>query len=68
MSAQNLVATADQLPLFAPPPRPADRLNAALDRIGARFGHGAITTADLTDAPAPRHAPTAVKPERTKPR
>jgi hypothetical protein len=58
------VATADQLPLFAPPPRPADSLNAALDRIGARFGRSAVTTADLTNAPAPRHAPTAVKPKR----
>jgi len=30
----------------APPPR-SDRLNAALDRIAARFGTAAVTTADL---------------------
>src|SRR6185437_15822392 len=48
VSAQNLIAAAPpQLGLFAPPPRPADRLNRALDAIASRFGGHAITTGDV---------------------
>jgi DNA polymerase-4 len=48
VSAQNLVPTAPpQLGLFAPPHRPADRLNRALDAIASRFGGHAITTGDV---------------------
>jgi DNA polymerase-4 len=48
VSAQNLVAAAaPQLGLFAPPPKPTDVLNRALDAITARFGSRAITTADI---------------------
>jgi DNA polymerase IV len=51
VSGQELEATAPpQLNLFAPPPGPADRLNAALDTITARFGHGAVTTGDVAAA------------------
>jgi len=51
ISAQNLVSTGrGQLGIFATPAPASERLNAALDRIGARFGQGAITTADLTEA------------------
>ncbi|NMC70575.1 MAG: DNA polymerase IV [Myxococcales bacterium] len=39
-----------QIGLFAAGPRPADRLNAALDRIADRFGSAAVTTADLAEA------------------
>jgi DNA polymerase-4 len=52
VSAQNLDGgggdSGGQLPMFAPPAPPTERLNAALDRIGARFGQGVVTTADLT--------------------
>jgi len=48
VSAQNLVAAAaPQLGLFAPPPRPSERLNRALDAIASRFGGNAITTGDV---------------------
>jgi DNA polymerase IV len=48
VSAQNLVAAAPpQMGLFAPPPRPADALNRALDAITFRFGAAAITTGDV---------------------
>jgi DNA polymerase-4 len=51
VSAQNLVASAaPQTPLFAAPETPSQKLNRALDRITARFGHGAVTTADIADA------------------
>jgi DNA polymerase-4 len=54
VSGQGLEATAPpQLHLFAPPPGPADRLNAALDIITARFGRGAVTTGDLATAASP---------------
>ena len=42
--------------LFPTPPSRAEKLNAALDRITARFGDAAVGTADLP-APGPRHAP-----------
>jgi len=48
VSAQELVAQGAQLGLFAPPPSRSARLNAALDRINARFGGDAIATADVT--------------------
>lgn len=47
VSGQELVGAREQMELFTPEPRANDRLNAALDRIAARFGSGAITTADL---------------------
>jgi DNA polymerase IV len=48
VSAQNLVAAAPpQMGLFAPPPRPTDALNRALDKITSRFGTAAITTGDV---------------------
>jgi DNA polymerase-4 len=51
VSAQNLIGgDRGQLAMFTPPAPATDRLNAALDRIGARFGQGAVTTADLTEA------------------
>lgn len=44
---------------------PADerraRLNAALDRIGAKFGHDAITTADVAVTQAPPQGPAAIE-------
>ena len=50
VSAQNLLpASAPQLGLFVPPPRPADTLNRALDAITSRFGTAAITTGDIAD-------------------
>ena len=63
VSAQNLEGGAGQLPLFAPPAPPSDRLNAALDRIGARFGRGAVTTADLAESP-----PARARVRRRKPK
>jgi DNA polymerase IV len=51
VSAQNLeAATPAQGVLFPPAPAPVQALNRALDRITARFGQGAITTADLAGA------------------
>jgi DNA polymerase-4 len=53
VSGQGLEATAaQQLSMFAPPAGPADRLNAALDSISARFGQGAVTTGDLAGSGA----------------
>jgi DNA polymerase-4 len=50
VSAQNLLpAEAPQLGLFAPAPTPTAALNKALDAITARFGTGAITTADVAE-------------------
>jgi DNA polymerase IV len=51
VSAQSLgTEEPQQLGLFsAPPPRSA-KLNAALDRIAARFGSKAITTADVVES------------------
>jgi len=53
VSAQSLepTATGPQLALFTPPDSPAEKVNAALDRITARFGHGAVTTGDLSKPP-----------------
>jgi DNA polymerase-4 len=42
-------ALAAQTSLLAPPPSPRDVLNQTLDRITARFGTGAVTTADVAD-------------------
>jgi DNA polymerase-4 len=50
VSAQNLEGGGGQLAMFKAPAPPSERLNAALDRIGARFGRGAVTTADLTES------------------
>lgn len=47
VSAHGLTGDAAQRELFAPPPGPRDRLNAALDGIARRFGDEAIITADL---------------------
>jgi DNA polymerase IV len=41
---------APQLALLAPQPTVRDALNRTLDRISARFGSAAVTTADLADA------------------
>jgi DNA polymerase-4 len=58
VSAQNLLATAAaQGTLFPPAPAPADAVNRAIDRITARFGTGAITTADLADLPEGERIP-----------
>jgi DNA polymerase-4 len=43
-------AAAPQLSLLAPPPSARDALNKTLDRITARFGTGAVTTADVAGA------------------
>lgn len=52
VSAQDLGGEAPQLALFSDGPKPRDRLNQALDKIAAKFGSAAITTADLaSDAP-----------------
>jgi DNA polymerase-4 len=52
VSAQNIEPNrAPQLPLFAPPPTAGDTLNRTIDQITARFGRGAITTADLAGTP-----------------
>lgn len=47
VSGQELTCGEGQLGLFDREPRPADRLNAALDRISSKFGAGAVVTADL---------------------
>jgi DNA polymerase-4 len=47
VSGQELISSDAQLGLFVPAPSRATRLNAALDRITARFGGDAVTTADL---------------------
>ena len=47
VSAQELVAEGAQGSLFVAPPSKATRLNAALDRITARFGGDAVATADV---------------------
>ena len=61
VSAQNLLPAAPpQLGLFAPPPRPADTLNRALDQITKRFGTAAITTGDV--AASTRDDPTLRAP------
>jgi len=52
VAGQEVTAEAGQLGLFAAGPRPADRLNAALDRLADRFGRAAVTTADLAEADA----------------
>lgn len=49
VAGQDLTAGAGQLGLFTGGPRTADRLNAALDRIAARFGSDAVTTADVAE-------------------
>ncbi len=49
VSAQELLSAGAQMPLFAPKPGRADRLNRALDRIAERFGTTAVTTADLVE-------------------
>ena len=54
VSAQSLEsAGGGQMPLFRPDASPATRVNAAIDRITARFGQGAVTTGDLSTL-APR--------------
>lgn len=53
VSVQGLTVTrASQPELFPSLPSRAQRLNAALDRIAARFGDGAVGTADLPEAGA----------------
>jgi DNA polymerase-4 len=48
VSAQNLEpAAAPQLSLFRPPPSAADKINAALDSVNAKFGGRTLTTGDL---------------------
>jgi DNA polymerase-4 len=55
VSAQSLEpVAATQLGLFGAAPTAADKINVALDRITEKFGSGALTTADLTDAPKRR--------------
>lgn len=49
VSAQEIVAAGPQQELFAPAPDRARHLNQALDRIAARFGSGAVVTADVAD-------------------
>jgi DNA polymerase-4 len=46
VSAQDLKPPQAQLALFTPPPARADKLNAALDRIAAKYGSAAVVTAD----------------------
>ena len=50
VSGQELTDTQGQLGLFDQGPKPADRLNAALDRISSKFGTRAVVTADLAEA------------------
>ena len=50
VSAQDIVAPASQIGLFAPPPTRSQQLNSALDRIADRFGSSAIVTADVAAA------------------
>jgi DNA polymerase-4 len=49
VSAQEMVAAGSQQELFAPPPGRVQHLNEALDKIAARFGSGAVVTADIND-------------------
>jgi len=50
VSGQEVTTEAGQLGLFAAGARPAERLNAALDRLADKFGSAAVTTADLAEA------------------
>jgi DNA polymerase-4 len=50
VSGQELVGERDQMELFRPAPGKSQRLNAALDQIASRYGHAAVTTADLAEA------------------
>lgn len=50
VAAQELVTGEAQLGLFPAPPPRHSKLNAALDAIAARFGAGAVTTADVAGA------------------
>lgn len=50
VSAQDLNSGGGQLALFGARPRKTEALNAALDRIAARWGTKAVTTADLVEA------------------
>jgi DNA polymerase-4 len=53
VSAQELSSELGQFPLFRPGPLRSEKLNQALDRIAARYGSRAVTTADLVgDAPS----------------
>lgn len=52
VSAQSL-SSGEQLSLFGRERR-AGALNATLDRIAAKFGDGAVTTADVVDTPSRR--------------
>jgi DNA polymerase-4 len=52
VSAQELVGGRSQLGLFVEPDARAERLNAALDAIAARYGQGAVTPADVADLDA----------------
>jgi DNA polymerase-4 len=47
VASHDFGAPDDQLALFPEQPTRDDRLNAALDRIAAKFGNAAVTTADL---------------------
>ena len=48
VSAAELIAQGPQLGLFTPPVSRSARLNAALDRINARYGGDTVATADVT--------------------
>jgi DNA polymerase-4 len=50
VSAQELQAPGPQLPLIADAPSKTARLNAALDRIAAKFGGAAVLPADVAAA------------------
>jgi DNA polymerase IV len=49
VSAQELVSGGGQLGLFTEPVGRADRLNATLDAIAARYGQGAVNPADVAE-------------------
>jgi DNA polymerase IV len=52
VSAQELVVGRGQLGLFAEPAGRAERLNATLDAIAARYGQAAVNPADVADREA----------------
>ncbi len=65
VAGHELTTAGAQQELFAPPPTRADRLNAALDRITAKFGSAAIVTADVvTDGDGDEASSAPLRPGR----
>jgi DNA polymerase-4 len=61
VSAQELEAPGPQLALLADTPTRSARLNAALDRIAAKFGNAAVLPADVAAAGEDEHEPHVLR-------